>query len=123
MSFDPLFNLGNVFFRIFEVFPHILGLTAGYEIGWWWSAGLLMNRPATVLDTCGEVVGSTVGLGILEVQILCASWGVIGIVSNGLKLDPLTTTCISKSSQVQLTDACLSPLLHMHPYVEQSRGT
>ena len=86
VALDPLFDLGNVFFGVVEVFADIVGLAAGHEASGRCFAGLLLDRPAAVLDTRGEMAGPTVGLSVCEVEILGVSGGVIGVVSKEILL-------------------------------------
>ncbi len=120
MALDPLFDLGDVFLWILEVFTNVVGLTASHEAGVRRFAGLLVDRPAPVLDPRGEMIWPTVCFGILEVEIFGMRGGVKSIVSN-VKMSGLSWRYSNRSRLIQLTGACLSLLLQTHPYVEPSR--
>ena len=78
MPFHPFFDSVDVFFGIFEFVTHVCGLTAAEEAGLGRAPRLLLNGPASVLDTSGDVVGTTIGFGVCKIKVLSGGWGVVG---------------------------------------------
>ena len=51
VSFHPVFNGVDITLAVGEIIADIIGLAASYEAAGWGSAWLLLDGPATVLDT------------------------------------------------------------------------
>ena len=77
MTFHPLFNGRNVLLGVLQIITDIFGLATSHEAIFRWLARLGVDRPATVLNACCDMVRTTVGFCILKVKVLGASWGVI----------------------------------------------
>lgn len=77
VALDPLFNRGDIFLGVLEIFSNVGRLAARDEAVLGRLARLGVDGPATVLDACGEVVGATVSLGVLKVQVFRAGGGVV----------------------------------------------
>ena len=87
MPLDPFLNRGDVIFSVLQVVSHIFRLATGYKTRLRCSSGLVLDAPAAVLDTCAKVVGSAVGLGVFEIEILGGGRGFI-CVESGLYVNP-----------------------------------
>lgn len=79
VALDPLFNLGNVFFRVLKILAHVIGLAAAHETVLRRLAGLGVDGPAAMLNARGDVIGPTVGLGVLKIEILGTGGRIIGV--------------------------------------------
>ena len=65
VALDPFFHLGNVFLGVFEIFPNVFSLATSDEASGRRSAGFLRDGPATVLNSGGKVVRTTICLRVL----------------------------------------------------------
>ena len=74
VTLDPFLNSGDVFFRVLQFLTDIVGLAASDKTVLGRLAGLGVDRPASMLDAGGDVVGATVGFGVLKVEIFRSSW-------------------------------------------------
>lgn len=81
VSLHPLLDRLDVVRAILQIIPDILGLATRDKIRFRGFAGLALDRPATVLDTGGEVVGAAVGFGVFQVEILGCRGGFVGVES------------------------------------------
>ena len=72
VTLNPLFDRRNVLLGVFEILSNIGRLATRDEAVLGRFAGFGVYRPATVLDTCREVVGAAVSLGVLKVQVFAA---------------------------------------------------
>ena len=77
MTLNPLLHGSDIFCGILKIFANVVGLAAADEAGLRRSSGLVLDRPATVLDASRKVVRTAVGLGILQIEILCCGGRVI----------------------------------------------
>lgn len=81
MPLDPLLDGFDVFLGVLQVLADLVDFAARDHAIFGRLTWLRLDRPAAVLDTGGEVVGSAVGLRILKIQILGSRWRVVREVS------------------------------------------
>ena len=78
VALDPVLDGKNVVVGVLEVLLDVL-LVAVEEAGLGSLAWLLVSGPAADLDVGRDVVGAGIGVGGLEVHVVAASWGVVGV--------------------------------------------
>lgn len=96
VTFDPLFNSGDVVLGVLEVFSNVLDLRASDHRGLGCAAGLGLDGPAAMLDTSGEVVWATIDFSIFEVKVLSCGGAVIGVEARIVNTSMRLSTLIAK---------------------------
>ena len=77
LTFNPFLDGSDIVFGILKIFANVVGLAAADKTGLRRSSGLVLDRPATVLDASGKVFGTAVGISVLQIEILCCGGRVI----------------------------------------------
>ena len=81
MPLHPFFDGFDIFLGVLQIFADLVDFAARDHTVFGRLAWLGLDRPAAVLDTCGEVVGPTVRFRVLKVQILSSGWRVVCEIS------------------------------------------
>ena len=77
MPLNPLLHSRNILLGILQIFTDIIRLAACHKAIFRWFPRFGVDGPATVLDTCCDVIRAAVGFGVLQVQVFGASGGVV----------------------------------------------
>lgn len=77
MSLHPFLHRRNILLGVLEILTDVASLVAGYKAILGWFARLGVDGPATMLDASGDVIGTTVGFGVLQVEVFGAGGRVV----------------------------------------------
>lgn len=94
VTLNPFLDGSDILLGILKIFANVIGLAAADEAGLRCSSGLVLDRPAPMLDTSRKVVRTAVGLGVLQIQVLGCSGRVICVdAADGVYISKVATWC------------------------------